>query len=126
MRLCRFQQSFGSFTMYHIAESSKTGLVRHLSNHVFRSPYFRKYISYEGQLFFHNVQNLMYISKTRKKIDEKVFCFLDNCVCISCDKLSLLRRGYLSSTVDALADSPKVLHLTKGNFFELNFFPSNY
>ena len=112
--------------MLLVEMSSETSLFRHLSNHVFRSPYFRKYISYEGQLFFHNVQNLMYISKTRKKIDEKVFCFLDNWVCISCDKLSLLRRGYLSSTVDILTDSPKILHLTKGNFFELNFFPSNY
>ena len=35
----------------------ETGLFRHLSNHVSRSPEIQKYISYEGHHFFENVQN---------------------------------------------------------------------
>ena len=39
--------------------SSETGLFRLLSNHIFRSPSFGKYISHEGHLLFENVQNLI-------------------------------------------------------------------
>ena len=34
---------------------------------------FTKYISYEGHLFFENVQNLIYLSKMLKKIQKKFF-----------------------------------------------------
>ena len=53
--------------MLLVEESSETGLFRYLSNHVFRSPYLGESISYEGHLFFQNLQNLIYISKTQKK-----------------------------------------------------------
>ena len=48
----RFQQCFGSFTMLLDKGSSKTRLLRHLSNHFFGIPLVQKYISYEGQSFF--------------------------------------------------------------------------
>ena len=44
-------QCFRPFFMLPVEGSSQTGLVRHLSNHIFRSPYFRKHINYEGDLF---------------------------------------------------------------------------
>ena len=49
------------------------GRFRHLSIHILRGLYFRKYISYEGRLFFQDVQHLIYISKTEPKIGEEVF-----------------------------------------------------
>ena len=120
--MCRFQQSFGSFTMYHIAESSKTGLVRHLSNHVFRSRYFRKYLSYEGHSFSKMLKIWSTFQKNLEKNWQKCFCFLDDCLWIGSVKFSLLRKEYLSSVVNMLTDSPKILHITKRNFFQLNFF----
>ena len=50
----RFQQCFCVFRMLHVEGSSETGLFRHLFNHVSRSPYVQKYISYDGDLFFEN------------------------------------------------------------------------
>ena len=52
----------------------ETGPFRHLSQHLFRSPYFQKYITFEGHLFFRNVQNLIQICKMHKKI-RFFFCF---------------------------------------------------
>ena len=46
---------------------------RHLSNHVSRSPKFRKYISYESLFFFENVQNLIKVLKLQKKNGETFF-----------------------------------------------------
>ena len=51
-----FEQCFGPFTMLLVEASSETGLFRHFSNYVFRSPLVQKYISYEGHLFSENVQ----------------------------------------------------------------------
>ena len=53
----RFQQRFGPFTMFLVKGSSETGLLRDLPNHAFGSPLLRKYITYEGHLFFDNVEN---------------------------------------------------------------------
>ena len=44
-------QLLGPFTMSPVEGSSQTGVFRHLSMHVFRGPYVRKYISCEGHLF---------------------------------------------------------------------------
>ena len=62
-------------TVYHVVcrRVFLKRLFRHLSNHVYHSPYLRKYIIYEGHLFSQNVQNLMYVSKMEKKMDKKVF-----------------------------------------------------
>ena len=52
------QQCLGSFNMLLVEESSEIGFFRKLSNNVFWSPYLRKYISYEGHIFFENILNL--------------------------------------------------------------------
>ena len=44
--------------MLVVEGSSEAQLFRHLDNHVFPSPYFRKYINYDGHTLFENVQNL--------------------------------------------------------------------
>ena len=61
--------------MLPVNGSFEIGLFGHISNHVFRSAYFRKEIRYEGHLFFENVLNLMQISKMEKEIQKKVFVF---------------------------------------------------
>ena len=53
----RFRQSLSPFTMLLNEGSSTTGLFRHLSNHVFRSPSVQKYIGFEGHLLLKKVQN---------------------------------------------------------------------
>ena len=50
----------------------ETVLFRYLSNGLYASLSLRKYISYEGQVFLKNVQNLIYISKLHKKIEKKI------------------------------------------------------
>ena len=55
----------------------------------------------------------------------KTFLFGDNCVRISCVELSLLRREYLSSAVNVLTNSYRVLCLTKRDFFRLNYLPND-
>ena len=59
---------------------SETGLLRHLSNHVFRSPYIRKYISHERHLFLKIVQKFDVDFRNVEEISEKIFSFLDNYV----------------------------------------------
>ena len=48
-------------SVYRVAcqRASKTGLFRHLSNHVFGRPQVRNYISHDGQLVFENIKNLI-------------------------------------------------------------------
>ena len=62
-------------SVYHIIVegSSETGLFRHLSNHVFRSPYVQKDISYGDHLFFENVKNLILILETQQEIKKRSF-----------------------------------------------------
>ena len=55
----------------------------------------------------------------RKKKRRKSFRLWDNCISICCYKLSLLRREYLSSAVNVLTNSPKILHITMRDFFQL-------
>ena len=58
----------------------------------------------------------------QKKIEKKLLCFLDHCVWIDCVNLSLLRRENLWPAVNVLTNSPKILHITKRGFFQLNWF----
>ena len=55
--------------------------------------------------------------KCKKKSWEKVFLFRDDCIWICCVKLSLLRREYFWATVNVLKNSPKILPITKRDFF---------
>ena len=113
----RFQQCVGSFTMLLIEGSSEMGLFRHLSNQVLPSPYFRIYISYEGHLFFKIYKILNRFQKCSKKFTKSFW--------IACFKLSVLRGKYLSSAVNVWRNSPKILHITKRDFFQMNFLDSD-
>ena len=53
-------------------------------------------------------------------------CFRDNGVRIGCLKLSLLRREYLPSAVNVLTNTYKALHLTKTDFFALNYLQNDH
>ena len=73
--LPRMRQWLGLFTMVLVEDSSEKGLFRHLSNHLFRSRQFRKYIGYDGHFFFINVHNFRYISEIPTKIETKILVF---------------------------------------------------
>ena len=77
--LCKFQQCLGLFTMFLFQGSSERGLFKHLPNHVFCSPYSRKYISYDGRLFFKMFQISSRFRKSSEKLTTSflVFRFLD-------------------------------------------------
>ena len=51
----------------------------------------------------------------------KLFCFLGKYIQIGCVKLFLSTRECLPSAVNELTNSPKILHVTKGEFLRLNF-----
>ena len=119
-----FIECLSLFTMLHVKGSSKTGVFRNLSNHLFRSPYFRKYISYEDQLF---LKMLKIHCKFHKRIEkwEKICCSWERRIWSGCFKFSLLRREYLSLGVNVLRNSLKILHVTKRDFFQLNYLQSD-
>ena len=56
---------------------------------------------------------------------ERVFCFLDDCIEIDCCKFSLSQREYLSSAVNLLTSSAKILDITKWDILQL-YFPCSY
>ena len=63
--------------------SSKTGLFSHLSNRVFRTLQFRKYISYRVIFFSFLKKCSKFDLKLKNPKDndlEKVVCFLDNSI----------------------------------------------
>ena len=118
----RFQHYFGPFSMLFIKRSSESGSFRQLSNNVLWRLYFRKYISYEGDLFFENVPNLIYIWKMQRTFAENFFSYWDNFIWIGCVNLSLLRRENFSSAVNALRSSLKILVIIKRGILCLNCF----
>ena len=61
----------------------------------------------------------------QKKNWEKAFSFPDNFIWIGSIKLSLLGTEYLSSAVNVLTNSLKILHITKTDFLRINFLHHN-
>ena len=72
---------------------------------------------------FHAKFNIRF--KNAAKNSENFFCFSDNCIWIGIVRLSLLRKGYFSSTANVLTSSPKIWHVNKGDFFQLNWLGSH-
>ena len=62
----------------------------------------------------------------QRKIDKKAFCFGDNSIWSGCVKLSLLRKEYLSSAVNVLTNSYKILHITKRDIFQLIYLQNDH
>ena len=54
----------------------------------------------------------------RKKNCEKAFCLSDNSISIGSVKLSLLGTEYLSSAVNVLRNTVKILHIPTRDFFK--------
>ena len=104
--------------MLTVEESSETEVFRHLSNHIFRSPYFGKYRSYERHLLWKMFKIWCGFQKWSRKF-RNIFSFLDNFIWIGCVKFSLLPREYLSSAVNVLTQSHKISGVTKRNFSQL-------
>ena len=112
----RLSQCFGLFSMSPVERSSQTGVFRHLSRHVFRGRWFRKYISYEGHLFFWKCSKFNTEAKSAQNNSEKIFGFWDKCIWIVCIHLFLLIREYLSSAVNVLRKGLKNFHVSKKDF----------
>ena len=97
----QISKCFGPFTMLLFEGSCETWLFRNLSNHVFRNASAQKRISYEGRLFLKMFKIESKFPKCWKNM-RKNFCFWYNCFWICCYKLCLLRREYLTLTVNSL------------------------
>ena len=52
---------------------------------------------------------------------KKFSCFLDNCICTCCSKISQLQSEDLLSAVNVLKNSRKISHITKRDIFKLHF-----
>ena len=121
---CKFQQCLGTSAMLLVEVCSEMGLFRHLSNHVSRVDNFQNTKAMRV-IFFSKCLKFKLDFKNAAKNWEKVFCFWDNCIWIGIVKLSLLRTGYFSSAANVLTSSPKILHVNKRDFFQLNFLGSD-
>ena len=77
-------------------------------------------MSYESHAFSSKYPNLNLNLQTTKKKKENIFRFSDNCIWKGCYKLSLLRREYLLLAVNELTNSPKILHITRRDLFNMN------
>ena len=78
-----------------------------------------------GWSFFWKCSKFNVDYRNAEKNLEKVFCFLDNTVWIRCLKLSLLSGEYLSSAVNVLTNSLKILNSSNIELFQLNYVHSD-
>ena len=121
---CRFQQCLCTFKLLLVEASCETGLFRHLSGYVFGVCNFEKTKSMRI-IFLSKYLKLHVDFKNAAKNWEKMFFLWDNCIWIGTVKLSLLRTGYFSSARNMLTRRPKVLHVNKADFFQLNWIESD-
>ena len=121
----RLQKCMVPFTILVLEGSTETGLFKHLSNHFFQCPSFRKYIGYEGHLYFGKCSIFNAYFRDSEKSWEKEFCFWENSIWIGCVKLSLLRREYLSSTINVFTSCFKIFHCTKRDICQFKFYQSD-
>ena len=115
----RFQHCLIPVTMLLVEGSSETALFRHLFNHVFGVRNFRN-TSAMTVIFFWKYLKLNLDSKNASTNWENNFYFWDNFIWIGFFKFSLLRREYLWPVFNVLTNSPKILHITKRDFFHPN------
>ena len=76
-------------------------------------------------IFFWECSNFNVELKNLKSNSEKWFCFWDKCIWIRCIKLPVLRKEYLSFSVNVLTNSLKISYLTKSDYFQLNYLHSD-
>ena len=121
---CRILQYLGMFTIFLLEPSSEMGLSRHLSDYVFGVRNFQNTKSMRVIFFFRKYSKFNVDFENAGKNREKNFCLWDNCIWIGVVKLSLLRTWYFSSVANVLTTSPKILHVNKRDFFQLNWLGS--
>ena len=119
----RFEQCSAMFTILLGEGSSETGLFRNVCVYVFEVRNFVKTKSMRV-IFFSKCSNFHEHFKNAAKNLEKGFSFWDNGIWIRIVKLSLLLTGYFSSGTNVLTSSPKILHVNKRDFFQLNWLDS--
>ena len=78
-----------------------------------------------GSSFFSKCSKSNFDFKNAAKNFEIFFCFLDNWIWIGTVKLFLWRTRYFSSAANVLTSSPKIWHVNKRDFFQLNFLGSD-
>ena len=120
MLWCRFQQCLGTFTVLLVEGSTETEIFRDFSRHVFGVRNFGNAESMRVIFFLKIFKIWARFQKSCKKL-RKPFIFWDNCIRTGIAKLSLLRTGYLSSASKLLTSSPKIWHVNKRDFFQLNW-----
>ena len=109
-------QFFRLLNMFTVARCSETRLFRQLNSHIAHSLSFRKYISFEGPLFFSKCSKFdVDFRYTAEKL-EKIFRFLENYRWIACHKFFLIRGQYLSSAVHLLTKTPRILDPLRWTF----------
>ena len=92
----------------------------HSSNHITRSHYLPKYLTYKADLFFQNATNFVQIPKMLSKF-EKIFSIVE-LVAVEqvAEILFIQQREYISSAVNVSPNSPKISDLTNRDFCQLN------
>ena len=115
----RLEQCFGPFTMSLVKGSMKRDFL-----HIYLTTFLRvrKFKNTSALRVISFLKNFKIESKFKKskKNWENIFRFWVNCIRKCCNKLALLRKRYFSSAVNRLTNSPKILHITKRKFFQLN------
>ena len=116
----RFQQCFGPFPCYLWKGPLKRGFLD-----IYLTTFFivrkSKNTSAMRVIFFLKKFKIESSLGNAKENRDNIFRFLDNCIWKCCYRLSLLRREYLLSAVNGLTNSPKILHITQRDFFNLEF-----
>ena len=114
-----FQQCLGTSAILLLERSSETGRFRHLSDNGFGVRNFQS-TNAMRVIFFWKYLKFNLVFKNAARNWEKVFCFWDNCIWICLVKLSLLRTGCFPPAANVLTSSPKIWHVNKTDFFQLN------
>ena len=120
----KFQKCLSTSAMLLVERSSETGLFSQLSDYLFGVRKFENGNLW-GYSFLSKCLKFNLYFKNAGKSWEKVFCFWYNCIWIGIVKLSLLRTGYFSLAANGLTSSPKIWHVNKWDFFQLNWLGSD-
>ena len=119
----RFRQCFGTFTMLLVQgphqrdfldiylTTFSESVVSEIQN-LWRSSFFSEYLKFNRD--FENAAKNWW----------NIFYFSGNCIWIGIVKLPLIRTGYFSSAANVLTTSPKIFHVNKRDFFQLNWLRS--
>ena len=121
---CRFKQCLGTFTILFLEATFETGLFD-IYLTTFSESLISKIQNLWGSSFYSKCLHFNLDVKNAANYKEKVFCFWYNCIWIGIVKFSLFRIEYFSSAANMLTSSPKVFHINKRYFLQLNWLGSD-